>query len=232
MSGIAANLAQVRERIATACAAAGREAADVELLAVSKYNPAGDVREALAAGQIAFGENRVQGLVAKSVELDDEPDVQWHLIGSVQTNKVRDIVRISNIELLHSLDRIKLANGLHRELVAHDRSLQVLLQVNATGEDQKHGCLPVEARALLDHVQAHCPSLQVLGLMAMGPLGGESGPVFDRVAALRDDLRAASGLPLETLSLGMSGDLEQAIAAGSTMVRVGTAVFGPASTKN
>lgn len=231
MSGIAANLAQVRERIATACAAAGREAAEVELLAVSKYNPAGDVREALAAGQVAFGENRVQGLVAKSAELGDEPDLKWHLIGSVQTNKVRDIVRISNIELLHSLDRIKLANGLHRELVAHDRSLQVLLQVNATDEDQKHGCLPLEAGALLDHVQAHCPSLQVLGLMAMGPLGGESGPVFDRVAALRDDLRAASGLPLGTLSLGMSGDLEQAIAAGSTMVRIGTAVFGPASTK-
>jgi hypothetical protein len=227
MSGIAANFAQVRERIALACAAAGRQAGEVELLAVSKYHSADSVREALAVDQVAFGENRVQGLVAKSAELQDEPRVQWHLIGSVQTNKVRDIVRVSNLALLHSLDRTKLANELHRELIGNERQLDVLLQVNATDEDQKHGCLPDGASALLDHVQSQCPSLRVRGLMAMGPLQGEPMPVFERVAQLRADLRAASGLPLDTLSLGMSGDLEQAIAVGSTMVRIGTALFGP-----
>ncbi|MFT4512092.1 MAG: pyridoxal phosphate enzyme (YggS family) [Planctomycetota bacterium] len=226
MSGIAANFAQVRERIASACEAAGRAFGDVELLAVSKYNPADAVREALAAGQVAFGESRVQELVAKANELQAEPTLQWHIIGSVQTNKVRDIVRVPNLALVHSVDRVKLANELHRELVANDRQLNVLLQVNATDEEQKHGCLPGDARALLDHISAKCPSLNVCGLMAMGPLQGEARPVFDRVVALRDDLRKASGLALDTLSLGMSGDLEQAIAAGSTMVRVGTALFG------
>lgn len=227
MSAIAANFAQVRERIAAACAAAERDPASVELLAVSKYHSADAVREAFAAGQRAFGESRVQGLVAKADELRDEAAVQWHLIGSVQTNKVRDLVRVPSLVLLQSLDRIKLADALQRELVTTDRELSVLLQVNATGEEQKHGCLPVDAAGLLEHVQTHCPKLRVQGLMAMGPLEGEPGPVFDAVAALREDLRKASGLPLGTLSLGMSGDLEQAVQAGSTMVRIGTALFGP-----
>lgn len=226
MSGIADNFAQVRERIAFACAAVGRDVGDVELLAVSKYKPADAIREALAAGQVAFGENRVQELVAKADELQAETALQWHLIGSIQTNKVRDIVRVPNLALVHSVDRVKLANGLHRELIANDRQLNVLLQVNATDEEQKHGCLPGEVRALLDHIQADCSALKVCGLMAMGPLQGEARSVFDRVVALRDDLRQASGLTLDTLSLGMSGDLEPAIAAGSTMVRVGTALFG------
>ena len=226
MSGISANFAQVRERIASACAAAGREVADVELLAVSKFHPADAVREALAVGQIAFGESRVQELVVKAEELQGESAVQWHLIGSLQTNKVRDLVRIPSLALVHSVDRHKLANALHREFAANDRQLDVLLQGNATDEDQKHGCLPGDVRALLEHVQMQCPSLTVRGLMAMGPLHGDARPVFDSVAALRDDLRDASGLALDTLSLGMSGDLEQAIAAGSTMVRVGTALFG------
>ncbi len=227
MSGIAANFAQVRERIASACEAAGRDVGDVELLAVSKYNPANAVGEALAAGQVAFGESRVQELVAKAGELQAEAGLQWHLIGSVQTNKVRDIVRVPNLALVHSVDRVKLANELHRELAANARQLNVLMQVNATDEEQKHGCLPSDARALLDHIQSNCASLNVCGLMAMGPLHGEARPVFDRVVSLRDDLRDASGLALDTLSIGMSGDLEQAIAAGSTMVRVGTALFGP-----
>ena len=227
MSAIAANFAQVRERIAVACAAAGRDPASVELLAVSKYHSAAAVRDALAVGQCAFGESRVQGLVAKADDLREEAAVQWHLIGSVQTNKVRDLVRVPSLVLLQSLDRIKLADALQRELATADRQLAVLLQVNATGEAQKHGCLPADAAGLLEHAQSHCPRLQVQGLMAMGPLEGEAGPVFDAVARLRDDLRAASGLPLGTLSLGMSGDLEQAVQAGSTMVRIGTALFGP-----
>lgn len=226
MADLAGNFAAVRERIGAACAAAGRDPAEVELLAVSKRHPADLVRAAMTTGQRAFGENRVQELVAKAGELADADGLEWHLIGSLQTNKVRDVVAVPHLALVHSLDRAKLADALQRELDAGDRVLDVLLQVNATGEDQKHGCGVDAAAPLLAHAQERCPALRVLGLMAMGPLHGDPRPVFDRVAALREELRASSGLPLPTLSLGMSDDLEAAVAAGSTMVRVGTALFG------
>ena len=226
MSAIADNFATVRAQIAAACAAAGRAAGDVELLAVSKFHPTQAVRDAMAAGQRRFGESRVQELVAKAGDLQDVDDVRWHLIGSLQTNKVRDLVQVPNLELVHSVDRRKLANALQTELQRVDRQLDVLMQVNASGEEQKHGCALEDAAAFLEHMQSQCPQLRCQGLMAMGPLQGEARPVFDRVAALRDDLRARSGLPLPTLSLGMSGDLGDAIAAGSTMVRIGTALFG------
>ena len=226
MSAIADNFAAVRAQIAAACEAAGRAPEEVALLAVSKRHPASAVTEAMAAGQRRFGENRVQELSAKAAELGAAEGLGWHLIGSLQTNKVRELLRVPGLELVHSCDRAKLADALHRELAPSGRTLDVLLQVNATGEDQKHGCGVAEAPALLEHVQERCGALQVRGLMAMGPLEGPARPVFDQVATLRDELCARSGLPLETLSLGMSGDLEDAIAAGSTMVRVGTALFG------
>jgi len=223
---IAANLAAVRTRLATACRAAARPAADVELLAVSKTHPAAAVRAAHAAGQRAFGENRVQELAAKAAELSDLADLRWHLIGSLQTNKVRDLLAVPGLALVHSLDRTRLADELQRELARTGRRLDVLLQIHATDEATKHGCAPAEAPALLAHVVAHCPALAVVGLMAMGPLVGDPLPVFRRVVALRDELRARSGLPLPVASLGMSGDVEAAVAAGSTLVRIGTAVFG------
>ncbi len=229
MSSIADNFAEVRARIAAACADAGRSVDDVALLAVSKRHPAASVQAAMAAGQREFGESRVQELLAKSLELEDAAELRWHMIGSVQTNKVRDLVRVRGLALLHSCDRVKLADALQNELDDGERRLDVLLQINATGEEQKHGCGVERADAFLDHVQAACPRLRVCGLMAMGPLQGDPAPVFARVAALRDDLRRRSGLPLSTLSLGMSGDLAPAIAAGSTMVRVGTALFGARS---
>lgn len=225
MSWIQGNLASVRGRIAAACAAAGRAPEEVQLLAVSKRHPAARVRDALAAGQAIFGENRVQELSAKAQELAGEP-LAWHLIGSLQTNKVRELLRVPSLALVHSLDRARLADALQRELDAASRTLDVLLQLNASEEEQKHGCALADAPALLEHVQRRCPSLRVLGVMAMGPVDGAPRPAFDRAVAARDDLRARSGLPLDTLSLGMSGDLEDAIAAGSTLVRVGTAVFG------
>jgi len=226
MNAIADNFVAVRAQLAAACAAAGRSVDEVELLAVSKRHPADAVRAAMAVGQRRFGESRVQELVAKAAELGDVEDLRWHLIGSLQTNKVRDLVRVPGLELLHSCDRVKLADELQRELARQERSLDVLLQVNASGEDQKHGCAVDDAPAFLEHLQAACPSLRCAGLMAMGPLHGEPRPVFDRVAVLCDDLRQRSGLPLATLSLGMSGDLDAAVAAGSTMVRIGTALFG------
>ncbi|MGE3173661.1 MAG: YggS family pyridoxal phosphate-dependent enzyme [Planctomycetota bacterium] len=223
---LARRLAAVQERIAAAARAAGRTADAVALLAVSKTHPAADVRAAYALGQRAFGENRVQELVAKAPELADLTELRWHMIGSLQTNKVRDLLCVPGFALLHSLDRPKLAAALQRELAPAGRRLSVLLQIHATDEPQKHGCPPQDAAALLQFVGRECPALQVEGLMGMGPLDGDPAPAFRRVAGLAAELRAASGLPLPTLSLGMSGDLEVAVACGSTLVRIGTDVFG------
>ncbi|MBK8099050.1 MAG: YggS family pyridoxal phosphate-dependent enzyme [Planctomycetes bacterium] len=222
-------LQAVRKRIDQAARAAGRSGAEVSLLAVSKTHPPTAVQGALAAGQRDFGENRVQELRAKAAALAGSPDcgvIRWHLIGSLQTNKVRDLLAVPGLVLLHSLDRSRLADELQRELARQDRSLDVLVQIHATDEATKHGAMPDEAPGLVDHVRQHCPRLRVVGVMAMGPAGGDPTAAFARVVAVRDTLRATTGLPLPILSLGMSGDLEAAIAAGSTLVRIGTAVFG------
>lgn len=216
----------VLAEIAAACARHGRDPADVALLPVSKTKPADAVREAMACGQEVFGENRVQELVAKSEEVEG---ARWHLIGSLQTNKINALLRVPRLELVHSVDRESLAEGLEKRLAENDRVLPVLLQVDATGEASKHG-VPIDAAtALADAVRERCPHLELRGLMGIGPLAGEPGPVFARIAALRDALRERLDLPLPVLSLGMSGDLDAAIAAGSTLVRVGTALFGARS---
>lgn len=225
-TAVARHLALVHMRIRGACREAGRPVDDVRLLAVSKQQPADAVRAAYAAGQRRFGENRVQELVAKARDLTRLDGLQWHLIGSLQTNKVRDLLAVPNLVLVHSLDRARLADELQRELERAGRRLDVLLQIHATDEPTKHGCAPGDAAALLEHVQSRCPALGVTGLMAMGPLAGDALPTFQRVVSLCDDLRRRSGLEMPVLSLGMSGDLEAAIAAGSTLVRIGTAVFG------
>lgn len=227
MTALAANFAAVNQRLAAACRAAGRPTDAVALLAVSKRHPPEAVREASALGQREFGENRVQELMEKARALVDvSPALRWHLIGSLQTNKVRELLAVPGLAVLQSLDRLRLADELQKECARIGRALDVLLQVNATGEQQKHGCAVADAPELLAHVQAECPALRVQGLMAMGPLAGDPRPVFDEVMALRERLRARSGLALATASIGMSDDLEVAVAAGSTMVRVGTALFG------
>lgn len=227
MTGFAERLAAVRARVATACVAVGRSPDEVAILAVSKLHPAAAVREAYAAGQRAFGENRVQELIGKANEVADLRDLQWHMIGSLQTNKVRDLLRLPGLNLLHSLDRARLADELQHELQRAGRPIDALLEVHATAEATKHGCPIDDVPALLDHVLAKCPAIALRGVMAMGPLQGDPAPVFERVAALALELRTRSGLPLPVLSLGMSGDLEAAIASGSTLVRIGTALFGP-----
>lgn len=226
---VADRLAAVQRRITSACAAAHRAPTDVTLLAVSKTHPAAAVRDAFAAGQRRFGENRVQELGAKANELADLPGLEWHMIGSLQTNKVRDLLAVPGLALVHSVDRIRLADELQRELSRSQRRLDVLLQVHATDEATKHGCAIGDVPALLEHVRVRCPQLVVRGLMAMGPVVGDPAPVFARVRTLRDSLRTAAGLDLPVLSLGMSGDLEVAIASGSTLVRIGTDVFGSRS---
>jgi pyridoxal phosphate enzyme (YggS family) len=228
LTGFAERLVLVRARIARACAVVGRDPGEVELLAVSKTHPAESVREALAAGQTAFGENRVQELVPKAEALAGTR-ARWHLIGSLQTNKVRSVCALPALVLLHSLDRPKLVAKLAEACAGLDRDLEVLLQVNATGEEQKHGVRPADAEALAREVLAAGPRLSLSGLMAMGPVEGDPAPAFAAVARLRAELRDVLGLPLPVLSLGMSGDLEQGIAAGSTLVRVGTDLFGARS---
>lgn len=226
-SPLAARFAAVRARIERACVACGRDPAAVQLLAVSKTHPAATVRAALALGQREFGENRVQELAPKAAELDGS-GASWHMIGSLQTNKVRVLLEVPDMGLLHSLDRRALADALEARLAASDRTLSCLLQINAAPhEPAKHGVLPEEAGELLDYVLAGCPHLAVDGVMAMAPLHGDPGAAFVRVAALVEELRDRSGLPLATVSTGMSSDLEAAIGAGSTLVRVGTALFGP-----
>jgi PLP dependent protein len=223
---LAAAFAAARARITAAAARAGRDPGEVALLAVSKGRDERAIRDAHALGQRAFGENRVQELAAKAQALAELEGVAWHFIGSLQSNKVRALLRVPRLALLHSLDRTSLADELQRELDKQSRALDVLLQIDATGDADKHGCAPADAEALLAHVQQSCPRLAVRGVMAMGPLAGDPAPVFAEVAAARDRLRRSSGLALDVLSLGMSGDLDVAIAAGSTLVRVGSALFG------
>lgn len=225
MSRIAEQLARVRARIDAAAFAVGRDPATVQLLAVSKTHPASAVREAVAAGLSQFGESRVQELRTKALEFQGIP-LRWHMIGSVQTNKVKELLRTDGLVLVQSLDRPRLADALQEGLATLGRRLEVLLQIDATGEETKHGVRPADAAGLLCHVVRQCPALAPVGVMAMGPLVGDPGPVFAAVASVQAGLRDKSGLALPILSLGMSGDLEAAVAAGSTMVRLGSALFG------
>ena len=223
---IASRLADLNERMARVCREHEHDPSSVELLAVSKTRDAEAVQRAIAAGQVSFGENRVRELLLKSAAFCESPP-RWHMIGSLQTNKVRDLVGVPHLDLLHSLDRHKLATTLENCLDEAGRSLEVLLQIRATDEESKHGCPPQEAEELARHIIDECPHLCLRGLMAMGPREGDPMLVFGRVAGLRRDLQQSMGMEFPVLSLGMTGDLEAAIAAGSTMVRVGTAIFGP-----
>ena len=225
MGGFAERLVALRQRIARACDAAARDPAAIELLAVSKTRSIAELRTALAAGQIIFGENRVQELVEKAAALA-ATQARWHMIGSLQTNKVRALCELPGLVLLHCVDRPKLVAKLAEVCAELPRAIDVLLQVNATGEAQKHGARPDELAALARDVLAQAPRLRLVGLMGMGPRAGEPRQVFTRIAALRSELQDRLGLPLPVLSLGMSADLEPAIAAGSTLLRIGSDLFG------
>jgi pyridoxal phosphate enzyme (YggS family) len=226
MTMIAANLHQVRSRIVTACVAADRDPAGVQLLAVSKTFPADAVREALAAGQTAFGENYVQEGVAKIEALADvRMQLVWHCIGPLQSNKTRVVAE--HFDWVHSIDRVKIAERLSQQRPNALPPLQVCLQVNVDGGANKSGVSAHEALALAQAV-ASLPRLRLRGLMAIPEPAADfdaQRALFLRAAAVFEEIRAA-GIPLDTLSLGMSADLEAAVAAGSTLVRVGTAIFG------
>jgi len=218
---ISDSLQVTKSRIAAACVAAGRTPEAVRLLVVSKTFPGSAVREAFAAGARAFGENYVQEGLTKAQELADLP-IEWHLIGPLQSNKTRPVAEA--FAWVHSVDRLKIAERLSEQRPAGTAPLNICLQVNISAEASKSGLLPADVAALARQVAA-LPRLTLRGLMAVPEPGPGALAQHQAMAALFDTLKA-EGLALDTLSLGMSADLEDAIRAGSTMVRVGSAIFG------
>jgi len=226
MAMIADNLQEVRRRIVVACASARRPVESVTLLVVSKtFGPAA-VREAFDAGERRFGENYVQEGVEKIAALADlRAQIEWHLIGPLQSNKTRVVAE--QFDWVHSVDRLKIAQRLSEQRPAHLPPLQACLQVNISGEASKSG-LAVADVAAVAHAVARLPRLKLRGLMAIPEAATSTEDQRRPHRALRELLVAlnAAGLSLDTLSMGMTGDLEAAIAEGASLVRVGTAIFG------
>ncbi len=215
---VAQGLAAVRERVAQACARAGRAPAGVTLIAVSKLQPSSAIREAYAAGQRDFGENYAQELRDKAAELAGLEGLRWHAIGPLQRNKVKYVVKAAHA--FHALDRLELAQELSAK--RQGPPLRCLLEVNLGAEDAKSGVLPAQVEPLLAQVRG-LPNLEVVGLMALPPLpekAEDSRPHFRTLKAL------AQRLGLAELSMGTTADYEVAIEEGATLVRVGTAIFG------
>jgi PLP dependent protein len=216
MATIACNLQGVKARIARAAQAAGRDPASVTLLAVSKMHPVACIEQAVAGGQRAFGENYVQEALAKMQAL---PGLEWHLIGPLQSNKTKVVAE--RFDWVQTLERVKIGNRLSEQRPAGLPRLNVLIQVNVSGEASKSG-VAIEEAVRLARAIAGLPRLRLRGLMAI-PAPGMSEE-FSRVKALYDELRAEFNF--DTLSMGMSADMDAAIAAGATMLRIGTAIFG------
>ena len=225
-------LLSVRERIRAAERAAGRGEGSVVLIAVSKTKPAEAIREAYAAGQRDFGENYVQELAEKAEQLADLEGLRWHFIGHLQRNKAKVVCRIAGA--VHTVDSVRLAEELGKRARDAGKTLPVLVEVNVGGEAAKSGCAPSELGEVLNAIEAQGASgtareggLRLNGLMTVPPATDDprgARPYFDALASLRDSHGGAARLP--ELSMGMSHDLEHAVAAGATFVRVGTAIFG------
>ena len=221
MSTIAENIAKVGERIRAAAQASGRDLDHIGLLAVSKTKPAAAVREAYAAGIRDFGENYLQEALEKQAELSELPLI-WHFIGPIQSNKTKPIAE--HFAWVHSVDRLKIAQRLSEQRPTGLPALNICLQVNVSAEASKSGCAPAELAALAQAV-SQLPNLRLRGLMAIPEPTDDVAAqraAFARLRELRDGLQ----LPLDTLSMGMSHDLDAAIAEGATWVRIGTALFG------
>lgn len=221
MSTIAGNIAQVEARIRAAALAVHRDVTSIHLLAVSKTKPAAALREAHAAGVRDFGENYLQEARAKQIELADLP-LCWHFIGPIQSNKTRDIAE--HFAWVHSVDRLKIAQRLSEQRPADLPLLNICIQVNVSGEASKSGCTPADLPALAAAISA-LPRLKLRGLMAI-PEPTEDRAEQDAAFAQVRSLQERLNMGLDTLSMGMSHDLESAIAQGATWVRIGTALFG------
>jgi len=221
MSTLADNLSAISARITSAAQAAGRDPASVQLLAVSKTKPASAIREIHAAGVRDVGENSLQEALTKQQALSDLPLI-WHFIGPIQSNKTKAIAE--HFDWVHSVDRLKIAQRLSEQRPAGLAPLNLCLQVNVSGEDSKSGCAPADLPALAKAV-AGLPNLRLRGLMAIPEPTDDRAAQEAAFAHLRQ-LQENLGLDLDTLSMGMSHDLEAAIAQGATWVRIGTALFG------
>lgn len=224
MNDVATRLQAIHDRIGEAARRSGRTSEDIALVAVSKTHPPESIREAFGEGQKIFGENRVQELLSKAPLLPSS--IRWHLLGHLQSNKIRKVLPVC--ELIHGVDSLELALDIDR--IAGELGLfpRILLEVNVSGEGTKFGFKPDVLRSELETLLA-LPKIQIDGLMTIAPYTEEpeqTRPVFGALRELRDELAVSGGAPLTTLSMGMSGDFEIAIEEGSTLVRVGTAIFG------
>lgn len=232
MGAIRDNLQEVRRRMAEAALRAGREPSSVRLVAVTKTVPPERVLEAFSAGADIFGENRVQEAQQKAPLVraavgTSETAPRWHLIGPLQRNKVRHVFGL--FELIHSVDNLPLIEELEKRAADRGERMRVLLQVNVAGEGAKHGCGPAEAEGLAAALEGS-PHLKLEGLMTVPPLPEnpeDSRPWFRKLRELRDRLAEAGRGDLRELSMGMTADFEVAVEEGATMVRVGSAIFGP-----
>jgi pyridoxal phosphate enzyme (YggS family) len=228
MTMIASRLSAVRDRLSAACKAADRDPASVRLLAVSKTFGDDSVSQAIAAGQLAFGENYIAEGVEKITALRQYPLLEWHCIGPVQSNKTRLVAE--HFDWVQSVDRLKIAQRLNEQRPTHLPPLQLCLQVNVDGGTNKSGVTPDDLMALIQEV-IKLPRLRLRGLMTIPEPAIDFATacvVHSEARALFDKVNSAGLLmePMDTLSMGMTADLEAAIASGSTMVRVGTAIFG------
>ncbi len=217
---------KIRERIEAACRRVGRDPSEVTLVAVSKTKPPEMLLEAYEAGARNFGENKVQEILEKQPLLPE--DIRWHMIGHLQTNKVRQIV--DRVCLIHSVDSVKLARAIEKEASARNLSVPILLEVNVAREESKFGFFLEETEAALDEIAA-LPHLQVRGLMTIAPFvenAEENRPVFRKLYQFFIDMKRkkADNMNINVLSMGMTGDFEVAVEEGATMVRVGTGIFG------
>ncbi|MBI5488192.1 MAG: YggS family pyridoxal phosphate-dependent enzyme [Deltaproteobacteria bacterium] len=221
---VADRLREIRARIAAAARRAGRDPAGITLVAVSKTREADEIRAAVAAGQLDFGENYAQELAAKREALADLPQLRWHMIGHLQRNKAKLLV--PGIHVLQTIDSPKLIEVVERRLAEHDACLEVLIQVDVAGEEQKSGAPPEEVPVLVAAIRA-CPHLRLRGLMVIPPFTAgaeESRPYFRALRELGAELAPREGE--RELSMGMSDTFEVAVEEGATIVRVGTAIFG------
>ncbi len=224
MINLEERIATVKERIRRAAERAKRSPDDVRLVAVSKRHPAEAVKEAYRLGLRAFGENYAQELVSKATEIGSLPGIEWHMIGHLQTNKARTVAPV--IGMLHTVDSTYLASEMGKRAAKLERTIEVLIEVNIAKDPAKSGCSPPDLQSIIDAVRA-CPALALRGIMTMPPHTDDperARPFFAGLRALQTLHGGAALLP--ELSMGMSHDLEAAVAEGATIVRVGTAIFG------
>ena len=220
------NLKSVQDQIHEHAQKANRSSNEITLIAVSKLHPPEAISSILESGHLDIGENYVQEALEKQ-EMLQEPSIRWHLIGPLQTKKAKHVV--GNFDLIHTVDRIKLADSLQSRISSADFKQSILLQVNISEEQQKAGVTPEGLQGLMEHILEHCSNLAIQGLMCMPPVfdqGEAARPYFAALRSLKEETEKRMDIKLPHLSMGMSGDFAQAIREGATLVRIGSNIFG------